>query len=145
MVVKLATAAGRPPAKLYSNIAKVGNTSSVSVPIAIIDALTDAVTRERCRNFAPVFGARAVAGDAILRVDPAMIAGELDVSTATHVSEAAPAFDGSGVKDVQAAFGDRGSGCDEAAPIGSSPGAAARPLREQRRAAAALRRHFSRT
>lgn len=109
-MVKLATAAARPPVKLYFNIATVCNTSSVSVPIAIIDALTEAVTREPCRIFAPVFGAGAVAGYAILRVDPAMIAGELDAVTATHVSVAAPAFDGSGVKDVQAAFGDPCSG-----------------------------------
>jgi hypothetical protein len=39
-----------------------------------------------------------------------MIAGEFDAVTATHASVAAPAFDGSGVKDVQAGFGDRGSG-----------------------------------
>jgi hypothetical protein len=39
-----------------------------------------------------------------------MIAGEFDAVTATHALVAAPAFDGSGVKDVEAAFGDLGSG-----------------------------------
>jgi hypothetical protein len=78
--------------------------------MTIVDALTEAVIREPCRIFALVFGAGAVAGYAIRRVDPTMIAGEFDAVTATHALVAAPAFDGSGVKDVQAAFGDLGSG-----------------------------------
>jgi 3-oxoacyl-(acyl-carrier-protein) synthase III len=74
MVVQLARQAGLSPDHLYFNIAKVGNTSSASIPLAIHDAVRDGVISEPLRIFAPGFGAGAVAGYAVMRVDPAVVA-----------------------------------------------------------------------
>lgn len=74
MVIDLATAAGLTPDQLYFNIASVGNTSSASIPLAIHDAVRDRVITKPTRVFAPGFGAGAVAGYAVLRIDPAVIA-----------------------------------------------------------------------
>ncbi len=74
MVVKLAQAAGVTPERLYFNIEKVGNTSSASIPIAIYDAVGEGVINRPMRVFAPGFGAGAVAGYVIARVDPAIVA-----------------------------------------------------------------------
>ena len=62
--------------QLYFNIETVGNTSAASIPIAIADAKTEGVIKEPMRIFAPGFGAGAVGGYAVLRVDPAVIAPE---------------------------------------------------------------------
>jgi 3-oxoacyl-[acyl-carrier-protein] synthase III len=78
MVVKLAEAAGVAPDRLYFNIARVGNTSAASIPLALYDAVRDGVIGRPMRIFAPGFGAGAVAGYAILRFDPAVVAGEPD-------------------------------------------------------------------
>jgi len=75
MVTKLAGEAGLTPDRLYFNIASVGNTSAASIPLAIADAKADGVLTEPLRIFAPGFGAGAVGGYAVLRVDPAVIAG----------------------------------------------------------------------
>ncbi|OGL07712.1 MAG: 3-ketoacyl-ACP synthase [Candidatus Rokubacteria bacterium RIFCSPLOWO2_02_FULL_73_56] len=74
MVVHYATAAGIPPDRLYFDIARVGNTSSASIPIALHDAVREGVIARPLRVFAPGFGAGAVAGYVIARVDPAIVA-----------------------------------------------------------------------
>ncbi len=74
MVIDLATAAGLSPDQLYFNIERVGNASSASIPLAIDDAVRDGVITKPSRVFAPGFGAGAVAGYAILRIDPAVVA-----------------------------------------------------------------------
>jgi 3-oxoacyl-[acyl-carrier-protein] synthase-3 len=73
MVVQLAQQAGLRPDHLYFNIATVGNTSSASIPLAIHDAVRDGVITEPVRIFAPGFGAGAVAGYAVMRLDPAVV------------------------------------------------------------------------
>jgi 3-oxoacyl-[acyl-carrier-protein] synthase III len=74
MVTTLARAAGLDPARLYFNIAKVGNTSSASIPLAIHDAVREGVIDRPLRVFAPGFGAGAVGGYVVMRVDPAVVA-----------------------------------------------------------------------
>ena len=74
MVTRLAAAAGVPPEKLYFNISRVGNTSAASIPIAISDAVREGWIGKPARILAPGFGAGAVAGYAIMRVDPQVIA-----------------------------------------------------------------------
>ena len=80
MVVQLAAAAGLSEDTLYFNISKVGNASSASIPLAIHDAVRDGVIKEPMRIFAPGFGAGAVAGYSVMRIDPDVVA----------VSEAGP-------------------------------------------------------
>jgi 3-oxoacyl-(acyl-carrier-protein) synthase III len=74
MVVAIARAAGVPPERLYFDIERVGNTSSASIPIALHDAVREGVLDRPMRVFAPGFGAGAVGGYAVLRVDPAIVA-----------------------------------------------------------------------
>jgi len=76
MVVDLAGQAGIPADSLYFNIDRVGNVSAASIPIAIHDAVTDGAIDRPMRIFAPGFGAGAVAGYVVLRVDPAIIVPE---------------------------------------------------------------------
>jgi 3-oxoacyl-[acyl-carrier-protein] synthase III len=73
MVVQLAQKAGLSPDRLYFNIEKVGNASSASIPLAIHDAVRDGVITSPVRIFAPGFGAGAVAGYAVMRIDPAVV------------------------------------------------------------------------
>ncbi len=74
MVVKLATDAGLSEDDLYFNISKVGNASSASIPLAIHDAVRDGVITKPMRIFAPGFGAGAVAGFSVMRIDPDRVA-----------------------------------------------------------------------
>jgi len=74
MVLELAEAAGVGRERLYFDIEKVGNTSSASIPIAIQDAVRDGVIDRPMRVFAPGFGAGAVAGYVVARIDPAIVA-----------------------------------------------------------------------
>ena len=74
MVVQLAADAGLSEDSLYFNIGKVGNASSASIPLAIHDAVRDGVIKEPMRIFAPGFGAGAVAGYSVMRIDPAVVA-----------------------------------------------------------------------
>ncbi len=69
MVIELAANAGLSADRLYFNIEKVGNTSSASIPLAIHDAVRDGVITEPVRIFAPGFGAGAVAGYTVMRID----------------------------------------------------------------------------
>ena len=74
MVLELAAASGLAADRLYFNIDKVGNASSASIPLAVADAVRDGVITEPVRVFAPGFGAGAVAGFSVMRIDPAVVA-----------------------------------------------------------------------
>ena len=74
MVVQLAADAGLTEDSLYFNISQVGNASSASIPLAIHDAVRDGVIKEPMRIFAPGFGAGAVAGYTVMRIDPDVVA-----------------------------------------------------------------------
>lgn len=103
MVVELAGQAGIPEEHLYFNIDRVGNVSAASIPIAIHDAVTDGVIDRRMRIFAPGFGAGAVAGYAVVWIDPAVMVPE---SAVVHASDAhADRAHTTTVDDVRAAFG----------------------------------------
>jgi hypothetical protein len=58
------------PDSLYFNVETVGNASSASIPLAIYDAVRDGVIKEPTRILAPGFGAGAVAGYCVMRIDP---------------------------------------------------------------------------
>jgi 3-oxoacyl-[acyl-carrier-protein] synthase III len=74
MVVSLARSAGLAPERLYFNIERVGNTSSASIPLAIHDAVREGIIDRPMRLFAPGFGAGAVGGYVVMRLDPAIVA-----------------------------------------------------------------------
>jgi 3-oxoacyl-[acyl-carrier-protein] synthase-3 len=74
MVTELAVEAGLSPDQLYFNIQRVGNTSAASIPLAIHDAVVEGVIDRPMRLFAPGFGAGAVGGYSVLRIDPAIVA-----------------------------------------------------------------------
>ncbi|RBY77253.1 ketoacyl-ACP synthase III [Geodermatophilus sp. TF02-6] len=108
MVIGLAERAGLTADQLYFNIEQVGNTSSASIPLAIHDAVRDGVISSPLRIFAPGFGAGAVAGYAVMRVDPAVVAvqepASADTDSPPHTGgESAEPSTAS--EDVQAAFG----------------------------------------
>ena len=73
MVLDLAKAAGVAPEQLYFNIDRVGNTSSASILLAIHDAVQEGRIDRPMRVFAPGFGAGAVGGYVVMRVDPAIV------------------------------------------------------------------------
>ena len=73
MVVELAKSAGVEPDHLYFNIERVGNTSSASILLAIHDAVREGRIDRPMRVFAPGFGAGAVGGYVVMRVDPAIV------------------------------------------------------------------------
>jgi 3-oxoacyl-(acyl-carrier-protein) reductase len=73
MVASLAQEAGIPPERLYFNIEKVGNTSAASILLAIHDAVQEQKIERPMRVFAPGFGAGAVGGYVVMRVDPAVV------------------------------------------------------------------------
>jgi 3-oxoacyl-[acyl-carrier-protein] synthase III len=74
MVIDLAGKSGLSADRLYFNIEQVGNTSAASIPAAIADAVRDKVISQPTRIFAPGFGAGAVGGFAVMRIDPRVIA-----------------------------------------------------------------------
>jgi 3-oxoacyl-(acyl-carrier-protein) reductase len=73
MVLDLAKAAGVAQDRLYFNIERVGNTSSASILLAIHDAVREGRIDRPSRVFAPGFGAGAVGGYVVMRVDPAIV------------------------------------------------------------------------
>jgi 3-oxoacyl-[acyl-carrier-protein] synthase III len=73
MVLDLAKAAGVAADHLYFNIERVGNTSSASILLAIHDAVREGRIDRPMRIFAPGFGAGAVGGYVVMRVDPAIV------------------------------------------------------------------------
>ena len=108
MVVQLAQRAGLEPDRLYFNIERVGNASAASIPLAIHDAVRDGVITEPVRIFAPGFGAGAVAGYAVLRLDPAVVAVESASSTGAGSPDPTPRTPTAGPpasEDMQVAFG----------------------------------------
>ena len=118
MVIDLAEQAGIGRERMYFNIARVGNTSAASIPLAIHDAVRERVLSVPTRVFTPGFGAGAVAGYAVLRIDPAVVAPErpgpplaMDTSPLP-----APPYTISSSVDVQAAFGSRLRPAQTAAP-----------------------------
>lgn len=106
MVVQLAERAGLSPDQLYFNIEQVGNASSASIPLALHDAVRDGVITAPTRIFAPGFGAGAVAGYTVLRLDPAVVAVSSGAAGAPGgAAQPGPAQPGSASDDVQQAFG----------------------------------------
>ena len=106
MVRELAMKAGLSSERLYFNIEKVGNASSASIPLAIHDAVRDGVIKEPVRIFAPGFGAGAVAGYAVMRIDPAVVAMAADSQAAEDApSENPEPTHEPSPDDVQLAFG----------------------------------------
>ncbi len=108
MVSQLAMQAGLSAESLYFNIEQVGNASSASIPLAIHDAVRDGVIKEPARIFTPGFGAGAVAGYLVMRIDPAVVA----TGTESPRPDGIPTSPGRrppptppSVADVQLAFG----------------------------------------
>ena len=104
MVISLAGAAGLSPDRLYFNIEKVGNTSAASIPLAIADAKADGVLTKPLRVFAPGFGAGAVGGYAVLRIDPAVIAADIAAEPETAAAWEDAATGATSSENVYAAF-----------------------------------------
>ncbi|MGV8973595.1 MAG: hypothetical protein ACOH10_14840, partial [Rhodoglobus sp.] len=71
------------------------------------DAVRDGVIKEPTRIFAPGFGAGAVAGYCVMRIDPAVVAIEtaLPPENATESSASTPPPPEPSSDDVQLAFG----------------------------------------
>ena len=103
MVADTAVAAGLPADSLYFNVEKVGNVSAASIPIAIFDAVREGVIDRPMRVFTPAFGAGAVGGYTVIRIDPAIAvperAEQAELMTVPHGSVAPT------LEDVRAAFG----------------------------------------
>jgi len=78
MIVALGQAAGIAPDRMFFNIEHVGNTSAASILLAIHDAVQQGRISRPMRVFAPGFGAGAVGGYVILRVDPAIVSFKSD-------------------------------------------------------------------
>jgi len=108
MILSLAGRAGLSADQLYFNVERMGNVSAASIPIAVYDAVRDGVITRPTRVFAPGFGAGAVGGYAVMRVDPAIVADEvvLDILQDDGRSAAASAMAGSTADDIRAAFGE---------------------------------------
>lgn len=107
MILNLAGKAGLSADQLYFNVERMGNVSAASIPIAIYDAVRDGVITRPVRVFAPGFGAGAVGGYAVMRVDPAIVADEvvLDILAGDARPVAAPVGAGTS-DDIRAAFGE---------------------------------------
>ena len=103
MVIDLAEQAGIGSDRLYFNIARVGNTSAASIPLAIHDAVRDGVISTPTRVFTPGFGAGAVAGYAVLRIDPAVVAEERTAPPETNPAATVLPFSSSSVREKPAA------------------------------------------
>jgi 3-oxoacyl-[acyl-carrier-protein] synthase-3 len=105
MVIDLAGNSGLSADRLYFNIEQVGNTSAASIPAAIADAVRDKVISQPTRIFAPGFGAGAVGGFAVMRIDPRVIATkpyeQLQTATLTPTS---PSNSQTASEGVQIAF-----------------------------------------
>jgi 3-oxoacyl-[acyl-carrier-protein] synthase-3 len=83
---------------------QMGNVSAASIPIALYDAVRDGVITRRTRVFAPGFGAGAVGGYAVLRIDPAIVADEVVLDVVLQTAAPPPVAGGSS-DDMRAAFG----------------------------------------
>ncbi|GAA4936782.1 3-oxoacyl-(acyl-carrier-protein) synthase III [Actinomycetospora succinea] len=106
MILDLAAKAGLSEDQLYFDIESVGNVSAASIPIALHDAVRDGAIGRPTRVFAPGFGAGAVGGYAVLRLDPAIVADEV-VLDPVETDRAAPAPQTrTTTDDVRVAFGE---------------------------------------
>jgi 3-oxoacyl-(acyl-carrier-protein) synthase III len=108
MILNLAAQAGLSADQLYFNVETMGNVSAASIPIAVHDAVRDGVITRPTRVFAPGFGAGAVGGYAVMRIDPAVVADEvvLDIQEPAERRPAeAAAMTANTIDDVRAAFG----------------------------------------
>jgi 3-oxoacyl-(acyl-carrier-protein) synthase III len=106
MILNLAGKAGLSADQLYFNVEKMGNVSAASIPIAVYDAVRDGVISRPTRVFAPGFGAGAVGGYAVMRIDPAIAADEVVLEAAGDAGRSGPAQSaGSTSDDIHAAFG----------------------------------------
>ena len=108
MILSLAGEAGLSADQLYFNVGRMGNVSSASIPIAVYDAVRDGVITRPTRVFAPGFGAGAVGGYAVMRIDPAIVADEvvLDILTGDGRPASAEPAAGSTTDDIRVAFGE---------------------------------------
>jgi hypothetical protein len=108
MVTDLAVKAGLSADQLYFNIENVGNLSAASIPMALHDAVRDGVITEPTRVFAPGFGAGAVGGYAVMRLDPAVVAvstsSDSTVEMVSHPMPATAATSEHPSEDVREAF-----------------------------------------
>lgn len=106
MILDLAEKAGLSEERLYFNIGTMGNVSAASIPIAMFDAVRDGVIDGPTKVFAPGFGAGAVGGYAVLRVDPEIMAEEVVLPDITGVAQSEmDGASGGTSDDVRVAFG----------------------------------------
>jgi len=107
MVIDLALRAGLTEDSLYFNVETVGNASAASIPLAIHDAVRGGVIKEPTRIFAPGFGAGAVAGYCVMRVDPTVVAISTEVPAGYDPSSSVSAqpLPEPSPDDTQLAFG----------------------------------------
>jgi 3-oxoacyl-[acyl-carrier-protein] synthase III len=106
MILNLARQAGLGADQLYFNVERMGNVSAASIPIAVHDAVCEGVITRPTRVFAPGFGAGAVGGYAVMRIDPAIVADEVVLDIQEAISQhAATQLAGSTSDDIRAAFG----------------------------------------
>ena len=111
MILNLAGKAGLSAEQLYFNVDKMGNVSAASIPIAVHDAVRDGVITRPTRVFAPGFGAGAVGGYAVMRIDPEIVADEVLLDVQEPAGDSGPAappgrVTSSTTDDVRAAFGE---------------------------------------
>jgi 3-oxoacyl-(acyl-carrier-protein) synthase III len=102
MVSDIARSVDFPLDQVYFNIERTGNLSAASIPLAIHDAVADGAIKTTSRIFCPGFGAGAVAGFAVLNLDPSVVVRADDIVLAGSTS--APATRGSTVEDISQAF-----------------------------------------
>jgi 3-oxoacyl-[acyl-carrier-protein] synthase-3 len=103
MVANMAVAAGLSADHLYFNVEKVGNVSAASIPLAIYDAVSEGVIDRPMRVFTPAFGAGAVGGYTVIRIDPAIVVPER--AELSELMMAPEAHAATSLEDVRAAFG----------------------------------------
>jgi 3-oxoacyl-[acyl-carrier-protein] synthase III len=107
MILNLAGKAGLAADQLYFNVERMGNVSAASIPIAVYDAVRDGVISRPVRVFAPGFGAGAVGGYAVMRIDPAIVADEVVLDILPDADRSATrGAGGSTSDDIRAAFGE---------------------------------------
>jgi 3-oxoacyl-[acyl-carrier-protein] synthase-3 len=106
MILNLAGQAGLSAGQLYFNVERMGNVSAASIPIAVYDAVRDEVITRPVRVFAPGFGAGAVGGYAVMRIDPAIVADEVVLDVLQETDRPAAAAAGGTSDDIRAAFGE---------------------------------------
>ena len=106
MILNLAAKAGLSAEQLYFNVERMGNVSAASIPIAVHDAVRDGIITRPTRVFTPGFGAGAVGGYAVMRVDPAIVADEVVLDVRDADRPAAGAAGGGTSDDIRTAFGE---------------------------------------